>query len=265
MDSALRQLKTSEQALLTAFSDAGVDVDGDLNHIRSPWRKDANGSISIYEHEGIWRWKDHGSKDSGTIVDVVAKNLGVSDQEAVKIVLARYGSRTTETMGRRRKHRGKGFGSVSEIERYLESKKLCKCSQRYEYRDADNNLCLVVVRLDYPDGRKEFRPASRMESGGWRLKGPDGPALLFNLPELLARPQATVVVVEGEKCAEALIEFLSDEFVVTTSAFGSKSPQKTDWSPLLGRDVIFWPDNDKPGQAYVQKVAEILREQEVSP
>lgn len=47
-------------------------------------------------------------------------------------------------------------------------------------------------------------------------------------------------------------------FVATTSAHGAKSPQKTAWSPLAGRDVIILPDNDDAGGAYAEEVSQLL-------
>jgi KaiC/GvpD/RAD55 family RecA-like ATPase len=64
-----------------------------------------------------------------------------------------------------------------------------------------------------------------------------------------------VVVVEGEKCAEAAC---SIGFTATTSAHGANSLGKTDWTPLAGRDVLILPDNDDAGRHYAQHVARIL-------
>ena len=36
--------------------------------------------------------------------------------------------------------------------------------------------------------------------------------------------------------------------------------RKTDWTPLAGRQVLIWPDNDEPGARYRQDVAKELTE-----
>ncbi|MHB9044517.1 MAG: AAA family ATPase [Pirellulales bacterium] len=46
--------------------------------------------------------------------------------------------------------------------------------------------------------------------------------------------------------------------VATTSMHGAMSPEKTDWTPLAGKDVVILPDHDQPGRQYAQTVAEIL-------
>jgi putative DNA primase/helicase len=62
-----------------------------------------------------------------------------------------------------------------------------------------------------------------------------------------------VVLVEGEKCAAALI---GSGICATTAMNGAKAPiDKTDWSPLKGKRVIIWPDHDEPGQVYARNAA----------
>ena len=37
---------------------------------------------------------------------------------------------------------------------------------------------------------------------------------------------------------------------------GARAPiEKTDWSPLAGKTVIIWPDNDEPGLIYAKNVS----------
>ncbi|MEO2031929.1 MAG: hypothetical protein ABGZ35_07570 [Planctomycetaceae bacterium] len=59
------------------------------------------------------------------------------------------------------------------------------------------------------------------------------PWLLYRLPELI--DAETVSVYEGEKAADAIV---SIGLPATTSSQGSKSPEKTDWSPLNARHVV---------------------------
>lgn len=68
-----------------------------------------------------------------------------------------------------------------------------------------------------------------------------------------------VIVTEGEKAADAAGRLLPDH-VVVTSPNGSKSAAKADWSVLVGRRVVIWPDADAPGAAYAEAVARLVRE-----
>jgi DNA primase len=42
---------------------------------------------------------------------------------------------------------------------------------------------------------------------------------------------------------------------VITSSGGSNAANKADWSPMEGRDVSIWPDNDDAGRHYAAEVA----------
>jgi CHC2 zinc finger len=80
---------------------------------------------------------------------------------------------------------------------------------------------------------------------------------LFNLPALLAaEADALVYVVEGEPCVDALT---SVGLLATTSSGGASNPHRSDWTPLAGRRVVVWPDNDEPGVRYAQEVTTSLR------
>jgi hypothetical protein len=65
-----------------------------------------------------------------------------------------------------------------------------------------------------------------------------------------------VYIAEGEKAADAA---RSIGLVATTSAHGCNSPEKTDWQPLAGKEVVLLPDNDPSGREYADTVVGILR------
>ena len=65
---------------------------------------------------------------------------------------------------------------------------------------ATGNLIACVYRYDPAPGRKEFRPWDAKR----RKMAPPEPRPLYNQPGLVAAEQ--VILVEGEKCAQALIE-----------------------------------------------------------
>jgi hypothetical protein len=65
-----------------------------------------------------------------------------------------------------------------------------------------------------------------------------------------------VIVVEGEK--KALLTREKTGMVVVTSAFGADSPEKTNWSPLAGKEVWIVIDCNTPGRAYGRRVARLL-------
>lgn len=122
----------------------------------------------------------------------------------------------------------------------------------HDVREGRRVEVMKVYRFDIREGEKEFRPV-HWTGKGWALGDPPGKLPLYCLPELGG--DDPVYVAEGEKCAD-LVRGIG--LVATTSAHGSKSPQKTDWSPLAGKSVVLLPDNDAPGKGYVESVASIL-------
>lgn len=134
----------------------------------------------------------------------------------------------------------------------------------WEYRDAAGALLSVVTRFDRPDGGKEILPVAYCDLGngrrGWRAIAPSEPRTLYGLDRLAARPLAAVVlIVEGEKCADAAAELFPDA-VACTSSGGARAAAKTDWAPLAERHVTIWPDNDEDGKAYARDVARLAVE-----
>lgn len=125
----------------------------------------------------------------------------------------------------------------------------------WDYHSADGRCCSFVLRWDTPNG-KELRPVSRI-GDRWACCGMPQPRPLYRLPEILRADMATLIyVVEGEKAAEAIWQL---RLTATTSANGSKSASKTDWTPLAGRQVVILPDNDEAGERYTANVIDILR------
>jgi len=139
--------------------------------------------------------------------------------------------------------------AICELER-----KLGPRSAMWVYHDVAGQPVGVVVRWD-KSGGKEIRPIAR-RADGWHIAAMPEPRPLYGLPELLpADPNKPVVVVEGEKCADAA---RSLGFLATTSAGGSQAADKTDWGPLRGRRVIIIPDYDKSGQSYADDVGRLV-------
>jgi len=125
----------------------------------------------------------------------------------------------------------------------------------WPYHSKAGNEVLRVLRFNLPPGSgpdKQYRPIYPV-AGGWSIGDPPGPLPLYNLPRLAEA--TTIYVFEGEKAAEAARTI---GLTVTTSAHGSKSAGKSDWTPLAGKDVVICPDHDEPGEGYLDHVAGIL-------
>jgi putative DNA primase/helicase len=128
----------------------------------------------------------------------------------------------------------------------------------WHYEDAQGNDVMAVARFDTPDG-KEFRPA-HLKKDVWRVGDPSGPLPLYRLPRLVAST-GIVYLAEGEKAADG---GESVGLMTTTSAHGAESADKTDWSPLAGREVVILLDNDPAGAKYGRAVARKLLMQDTA-
>jgi putative DNA primase/helicase len=124
----------------------------------------------------------------------------------------------------------------------------------WTYRDAQGKIIGFVCRFNFPDGRKDVIPfvfATDGKKNEWRWLGFASPRPLYNLDKIIASPDKMVMVVEGEKTADAA-QKLFPSVVVTCWIGGAKAIAETDWAPLFGRKILLWPDNDKM-QAYGEK------------
>lgn len=120
--------------------------------------------------------------------------------------------------------------------------------KRWQYRDAGGATLGYVYRFRTSDGGKDVLPAcwavnEKTGKGDWRWMAFAEPRPLYGLDRLAAAPDAPVLMVEGEKCADAGTEHLAD-YVTVSWPGGSKAIGKVGFSPLAGRTVYLWPDCD---------------------
>ena len=126
----------------------------------------------------------------------------------------------------------------------------------YDYRDATGTVVAKIVRWDQRSGKDKIILPRNMQ-GETKGLPPGQKYPIYNLPDLLARPDAPVLIVEGEKVVQVAATVLSGA-VIVTSAGGSNRAAKTDWSPLAGRDCTLWPDADTAGAEYAEDVARLV-------
>jgi putative DNA primase/helicase len=153
----------------------------------------------------------------------------------------------------------------------------------WQYRDQEGQLLGIVARFTTSDGGKEIIPcvyAKHAKTGAckWHWISFRDPRPLYLHGAL--RPELPVLVVEGEKCADAGYDMLWKAFDVVSWPGGGQAVKKVDWSALAGRTVILWPDadaktykegharagaimpeQDQPGMKTMVKLAAMLVEQ----
>lgn len=116
------------------------------------------------------------------------------------------------------------------------------------------NADLVTIRyLERGGNRKKYAQGYQTDKGFIR-KRPVGQLPLFNRVRL--RESDTVIFVEGEKCVRELTKL---GFVATTGSGGASNAALQDLTPLSGKSVYLWADNDVPGRDYMASIADRLQ------
>ncbi len=135
---------------------------------------------------------------------------------------------------------------------------------QWAYRNGAGEVLFWIQRIRLRSGGKAFLHRVWLDGDWHRPSRRDPftcdwptPRPLYGLPDLLQRPEAPVLVVEGEGTADAAAR-LFPQHVVLTWPNGAKAIAKADWTPLAGRSVTLWPDADEAGQAAMQSLAALL-------
>lgn len=117
--------------------------------------------------------------------------------------------------------------------------------QYWEYKNSVGETVGYVVRYNSMDGKKEFRQytvnGGKLEAHKWY----DEVAPFYN--EHLLNSKLPVLIVEGEKTADAAQAIFGDRFCCISWVGGSSTAKKVDFERLRGRKVYICPDNDNPG------------------
>lgn len=140
----------------------------------------------------------------------------------------------------------------------------------FPYRDTAGKTFLWVCRYNLAEGKKDVIPwrqttapsksksGKDIPAGTWKAKGFSGDEKrpIYGLDRMARRPDEPLLIVEGEKTADAA-QALFPNVVVICWQGGCAQHRKVDWAPVKawkGR-IALWPDNDKPGR----DVMEFLR------
>lgn len=144
-----------------------------------------------------------------------------------------------------------------------------KPDRSWAYHDADGGVIGYVYLFKTSTGGKETLPLVYCKNvktlaHEWRFMQWTAPKRpMYGLDRLAANPDAYVVLVEGEKCADALDPLISG--VAVSWPGGSKAVNKVDFSPLLNRKVYAWPDCDAQRESLTKAEKEAGLDPESKP
>jgi RecA-family ATPase len=123
----------------------------------------------------------------------------------------------------------------------------------YDYVDESGNLLFQVCRK----ANKEFPQRRPTSNGEWQWNLDKIRRVLYRLPQLIEAVASDyiVFVVEGEKDADRLASL---NIAATTNPGGASKWRNEYNEHLHGANVVIIPDNDPPGRAHAQAIAESL-------
>ena len=195
--------------------------------ILSPLRSDQNvGSFAISE-KGLYN--DFASHDKGDLITLVHLTYNLSKREAAELIVKTAGgipetykaehsnTKTPTSMPAPESSLSilnskiENFGRVNNYSSY----------SFWEYSNEKNELLFAIARFNKRDGSKDIRPYTYTIDGDWVMKQlykSNRP--IHNLPAIINNPNARILIVEGEKAADAARKHLAargiDDVIVTT-------------------------------------------------
>ncbi|MEB3283616.1 MAG: hypothetical protein VKK42_32305 [Lyngbya sp.] len=148
---------------------------------------------------------------------------------------------------------------LDEVVPEMKHQKLGNPCESYQYVDTDGSVMFYIARYENQEGQKTFLPwcwSQKTKSFVCKAWPENRP--IYNQQELAERETAPVLVVEGEKAANAARSIKGLPYVVTTWSGGASAVSKSNFEILRGRKVLLWPDADEAGIRAMNKIAEQL-------
>ena len=215
------------------------------------WRYGTHGSLVVNIDAGTW-W-DFENDLGGGIIDLI-KHL---DQD-VNTILKQFGydlalssndsliSGFTLPQKNEAKSNARSFSRDQMVGLYKEAV--------IKVKYADN---FMVLR--FPEGhyiKQKYAPFSLNMDGSWSMKRPEGLLPIYFTDKHKDKP---IVICEGEKAMRGCEGIVKGELDSCTWHGGVNAWDKADWSPIFGRDVWVFPDNDEAGKKVAQEISGYLK------
>lgn len=124
-----------------------------------------------------------------------------------------------------------------------------KPSMVFPYHDLQGALLGYVLRIDFGDGKKITPTITycNLPDGAqaWTHCSFPAPRPLYGAQDLTN--DKPILICEGEKAADAAKRLLGNDYTCLSWNGGTQVVAKSDWTPLAGKRVLIWCDNDEPG------------------
>lgn len=269
-DAVLAQAKSRIVEVAQKYIDT-LEKKGKDWHALCPFHSEKTPSFTISENTEAYYCFGCGA--SGDAIDLVSHYEGTNMRDSVKLILGQHvltdPNYKPEPVAKKpvKEEEWKPLipvpGDISQKPMTVISRRDSdgkwqrhESSAQWTYTDADGGLVGWVFRFDMPDGGKEVLPQTycvNTQTGEcqWRWQAFPKKRPLYRLQALMANPNAQVLIVEGEKTADAAQALFiaagvkESSLVVVSWPGGGKAVPHVDWLPLTGRKVGLWPDADR--------------------
>jgi len=250
-----------------------------------PFHDDSNPSMNVYSaKDGIQRFRCFSCDEHGDVIDFVSKIEKCAIADAVEKITGEKLPPVGTFKGRPPPpNKSKQWVPIVPVPldappyqpRFTinpndgKTKDYDWCLERQDaYRDSDGQLLFFVLKRRYPDGEKQCPVITYCEGPNgerkWCAKRPEPPLPLMGLDDLARYPTHPVMIVEGEKCKVGFDkntppkENGTPRWVCVTWVGGTNAVKHADWSPLKGRKVYVYADDDEPGRRAMNEIYELI-------
>ncbi len=257
--------------------------DGPQRKDKRSFRFGSNGSLAVTcvgEKKGCYY--DFANKEGGNLLQLIQKKENLSISQACSWArdflkesagkptpshysIASFSKMKEDTWISLEPSSDKPLPALNFLSRHLDDS-YCVAAH-YPYYNEQNKLICYTLRLEPKAGGKKIvlpasygktHPETEAKWGLRRYKAQN--ALIYNLPLVQQSPSKPILIVEGEKTANAAHEMLGNEYTVISWLGGAAAANSVDWKKLFGRDIVIWPDNDPAGFKAAADICGCLRQ-----
>lgn len=222
-----------------------------------PFHKEETASFRVNDDKGVYTCG--GCNEGGDVINFVMKFENVPFTRACELLggseAAPYRPRVNGAS--RASKPQEGANGANPDGNSADWTKTVEPTSIYEYRDEFGAVLFQSLRFQRPNPEKEkgyektFRQRRPDGNGGWIWKTEGVRLVIYNLPEVLSTNPQAVHICEGEKDCDTLT---SMGLTATTNVAGAGKWKDAYSESLRDRQVVLWPDQDKPGKDHAKAV-----------